>query len=188
MNGPPRSRFAALARNVAPDGTDPWVLHWEARQAEAAGKDVIVLSVGDPDIDTPAAVIDAAVQAMRGGDTHYTETAGRPALRTAVAARHLARNGQSVTADNVIVLGGTQNALFVASLLLAGPGDEVIALDPMYATYPATIRASGATLVAVPTPEANDFHTDLSLIERAITPRTRAIFLATPNNPSRVAG
>ena len=87
MNGPPRSRFAALARNVAPDGTDPWVLHWEARQAEAAGKDVIVLSVGDPDIDTPAAVIDAAVQAMRGGDTHYTETAGRPALRTAVAAR-----------------------------------------------------------------------------------------------------
>jgi aspartate/methionine/tyrosine aminotransferase len=186
MNGPAHPPFAALARNVAPDGTDPWVLHWEARQAEAAGKDVIVLSVGDPDIDTPAAVIDAAVQAVRAGDTHYTETAGRPALRAAVAARHSARNGQGVTADNVIVLGGTQNALFVASLLLAGPGDEVIALDPMYATYPATIRASGATLVAVPTPEANDFHTDLSLLEQAVTPRTRAIFLATPNNPSGV--
>ena len=184
MSAPPRQRFAALARHVAPDGTDPWVLHWEARQAEAAGRDVIVLSVGDPDIDTPGAVVDAAVRAMRGGDTHYTETAGRPALRAAVAARHSARSGQGVTADNVIVLGGTQNALFVASLLLAGPGDEVIALDPMYATYPATIRASGATLVAVPTPEARDFHTDLSLIEQAITPRTRAIFLATPNNPS----
>lgn len=184
MNGTIRPRYAALARNVKPDGTDPWVLHWEARQAEAAGKDVIILSVGDPDLDTPAAVIDAAVQAMRGGDTHYTETAGKPALRAAVAARHAERSGQPVTADNVIVLGGTQNALFVASLLLAGPGDEVIALDPMYATYPATIRASGATLVAVPTPEARDFHVDVALIEQAVTPRTRAIFLATPNNPS----
>jgi len=184
MSAPQRPRFAALARNVAPDGTDPWVLHWEARQAEAAGKDVIVLSVGDPDIATPAAVIDAAIAAMRGGDTHYTETAGRPALRAAVAARHATRTGQPVTADNVIVLGGTQNALFVASLLLAGPGDEVIALDPMYATYPATIRASGATLVPVPTPETNEFHLDLALIEQAITPRTRAIFFATPNNPS----
>jgi arginine:pyruvate transaminase len=186
MNGPTMPRFAALAGRVAPDGTDPWVLHWEARQAAAAGKDVIVLSVGDPDIETPPAVIDTAIRAMRGGDTHYTETAGRPALRAAVAARHTARTGQAVTADNVIVLGGTQNSLFVASLLLAGPGDEVIALDPMYATYPATIRASGATLVLVPTPEARDFHTDLALIEAAVTPRTRAIFVATPNNPSGV--
>jgi aspartate/methionine/tyrosine aminotransferase len=84
------------------------------------------------------------------------------------------------------VLGGTQNGLFAASLLLAGPGDEVIALDPMYATYPATIKASGATLVRVPTPAAKGFHTDLALLEAAITPRTRAIFVATPNNPSGV--
>ena len=91
-----------------------------------------------------------------------------------------------MTADNVIVLSGTQNGLFVASLCLAGPGDEVIALDPMYATYPATIRASGATLVSVPTPAAAEFHTDADAIESAITPRTRAIFLATPNNPSGV--
>jgi len=186
MNGPTRRRFASMAERVAPDGTDPWVLHWEARQAAAAGKDVIVLSVGDPDIETAPAVVDSAIRAMRAGDTHYTETAGRPALRAAVAARHAARTGQAVTADNVIVLGGTQNSLFVASLLLAGPGDEVIALDPMYATYPATIRASGATLVPVPTPEARDFHTDLALIEAAVTPRTRAIFVATPNNPSGV--
>ena len=186
MSGPSKRRFASMAERVAPEGTDPWVLHWEARRAEAAGKDVIVLSVGDPDINTPAVVIDTAVASMRSGDTHYTETAGRPALRAAVAARHAARTGQAVTADNVIVLGGTQNSLFVASLLLAGPGDEVIALDPMYATYPATIKASGATLVPVPTPAASDFHTDLALIEAAITPRTRAIFVATPNNPSGV--
>jgi aspartate/methionine/tyrosine aminotransferase len=186
MNIPHKPRFAALAERVAPEGTDPWVLHWEARQAAAAGEDVIILSVGDPDLDTPVPVVNTAIERMRSGDTHYTETAGRPALRAAVAARHTARTGQHVTPDHVIVLGGTQNGLFVASLCLAGPGDEVIALDPMYATYPATIKASGAKLVRVPTPAANDFHPDLAALEAAITPRTRAIFLATPNNPSGV--
>jgi aspartate/methionine/tyrosine aminotransferase len=186
VNAPRKPRFAELAGRVAPEGTDPWVLHWEAQQAKAAGEDVIVLSVGDPDLDTPAPVIDTAIERMRGGDTHYTETAGRPALRAAVAARHTARTGQHVTADHVIVLGGTQNGLFVASLCLAGPGDEVIALDPMYATYPATIKASGAKLVPVPTPAEKDFHPDLAALEAAVTPRTRAIFLATPNNPSGV--
>ena len=186
MNGPKPPRFAPLVGHVKPEGIDPWILHWEAKQALAAGRDVIVLSVGDPDIETPAPVIDTAIRSMRGGDTHYTETAGRPALRAAIAARHRERGGQPVSAENVIVLGGTQNGLFVAALCLAGPGDEVIALDPMYATYPATIKASGATLVRVPSPASKGFHPDLALLEAAITPRTRAIFLATPNNPSGV--
>ncbi len=179
-------RFAPFVQRVAHEAADPWALHWEARQAFAAGRDVIVLSVGDPDLDTPAVVVDAAIASLRAGDTHYTESAGRPALRAAIAARHAARTGQTVMAENVIVLSGTQNGLFVASLLLAGPGEEVIALDPMYATYPATIRASGATLVRVPMPAAAKFHTDLDALEAAITPRTRAIFVATPNNPSGV--
>jgi aspartate/methionine/tyrosine aminotransferase len=179
-------RFAPFVQRIAHEAADPWALHWEARQAAAAGRDVIVLSVGDPDLDTPARVVDAAVASLRAGDTHYTESAGRPTLRAAIAARHAARTGQPVTAENVIVLSGTQNGLFVASLCLAGQGDEVIALDPMYATYPATIRASGAALVRVPMPAAAHFHTDLDALEAAVTPRTRAIFVATPNNPSGV--
>jgi aspartate/methionine/tyrosine aminotransferase len=179
-------RFAPFVERVAHEGADPWALHWEARQAAADGKDVIVLSVGDPDLDTPPRVVDAAVASLRAGDTHYTESAGRPQLRAAIAARHVARTGQTVTAENVIVLSGTQNGLFVASLCLAAPGDEVIALDPMYATYPATIRASGAKLVPVPMPAAANFHTDVEALEAAVTPRTRAIFVATPNNPSGV--
>jgi aspartate/methionine/tyrosine aminotransferase len=182
-----KSRFAPFVERIAHEASgDPWALHWEARSAKARGEDVIVLSVGDPDLDTPPAVIDAAVAAMRAGDTHYTESAGRPKLRAAVAALHTRRTGQQADADNAIVLGGCQNGLFVASLLLAGPGDEVIALDPMYATYPATVRASGATLVSVEAPSATGFHPDLAALEAAITPRTRAIFLATPNNPTGV--
>ena len=191
MSGPPRPRahrrFAPFVDRIAHEGADPWALHWQARLDAAAGKDVILLSVGDPDLDTPAAVVDVAVERLRAGDTHYTESAGRPALREAIAARHTQRTGQPVTMDNIIVLCGTQNALFVASMCLAGPGDEVVALDPMYATYPATIRASGAMLVRVPTPAAQNFRPDLAALEAAVTQRTRAIFLATPNNPSGVA-
>ncbi|HUO81129.1 MAG TPA: aminotransferase class I/II-fold pyridoxal phosphate-dependent enzyme [Steroidobacteraceae bacterium] len=182
-----KPRFAPFVERIAHEaGGDPWALHWEARNALARGEDVIVLSVGDPDLDTPPAVVDAAVTALRAGDTHYTESAGRPRLRAAVAALHTRRTGQPAGAENAIVLGGCQNGLFVASLLLAGPGDEVIALDPMYATYPATIRASGATLVPVEAPAARGFHPDLAALEAAVTPRTRAIFLATPNNPTGV--
>ncbi|HKC17939.1 MAG TPA: aminotransferase class I/II-fold pyridoxal phosphate-dependent enzyme [Steroidobacteraceae bacterium] len=179
-------RFSALAGRVAPAGIDPWVLHWQARHAHAAGEDVLVLSAGDPDLDTPAPVVDKAVERLRARDTHYTETAGRPLLRAAIARSHAARTGQAVTAENVIFLGGAQNGLFVASLLLAGPGDEIIAIDPMYVTYPATIQASGATLVPAPAPAAANFHPDLAALEAAVTPRTRAIFLATPNNPTGI--
>jgi arginine:pyruvate transaminase len=159
-------------------------LHWEARNALARGEDVIVLSVGDPDLDTPPAVVDAAVAALRSGDTHYTESIGRPALRAAIAAMHAARTGQAVGPENVAVLAGTQNGLFVSSLCIAGRGDEVIALDPMYTTYPAAIGASGATLVRVAAPASRGFHPDLAALEAAVTPRTRAIYLATPNNPT----
>ncbi len=180
-------RFSSLVDWVAHEGgNDPWALHWEARNALARGENVLVMSVGDPDLDTPQAVVDAAVKALRAGDTHYTETIGKPELRAAIAAMHTARTGQLVTADNAAVLAGTQNGLFVSSLCLAGYGDEVIALDPMYTTYPAAIGASGATLVRVPAPASAGFHPDLVALEAAITPRTRAIYIATPNNPTGV--
>ena len=182
-----KRRFAEFVARIAHEGGhDPWALHWEARHAAARGEDVIVLSVGDPDLATPAPVVETAVASLRAGDTHYTESGGRPQLRGAIAALHRERTGQPVTAENAVVLSGTQNGLFVASLCLAGPGDEVIAIDPMYTTYPASIRASGATLVAVPAPAAAAFRPDLALLEAAVTPRTRAIFLATPNNPTGV--
>ncbi len=177
-------RFSPLIKRIAHDGSDPWALHWRARAAHAAGEDVIVLSVGDPDLDTPRAVVEKAVERLRAHDTHYTESGGRAPLREAIAAAHIERTGQPVTADNVIFLNGAQNGLFVSSLVVAAPGDEVITFDPMYATYPATLRASGATMVRVAAPASQGFHPDLDAFERAITARTRAVFLATPSNPS----
>ena len=86
----------------------------------------------------------------------------------------------------MITVAGAQNALFVTSMCLLSAGDEVIALDPMYVTYEATLKASGATLVRVPCSADDDFRLDAAVLAKAITPRTRAIFLSNPNNPTGV--
>ncbi|MGC1731033.1 MAG: pyridoxal phosphate-dependent aminotransferase, partial [Steroidobacteraceae bacterium] len=106
------------------------------------------------------------------------------ALRAAIARAHATRCGQAVTAANVVYFAGAQNALFAASLLLAGPGDEVVTFDPMYPTYPATLEASGARLVRAPA--GVGFRPDLKALAGLITARTRALFWASPNNPSGV--
>jgi len=179
-------RYSPLVKRIAGDGADAWVIHYAARKAEERGEDVICLSVGDPDLDTPAPVLERAIERLRAGDTHYTPATGRQHLREAIAAAHGARTGQLVNAGNVIFLAGAQNALFVTSLCIAGPGDEVIALEPLYPSYPATLEISGARMVRVAAPAAQGFRVDLTALEAAITAHTRAIFFATPNNPSGV--
>ena len=177
-------KFSSLVDRIRGEGSDAWKTHYEAAAARDRGEDVIILSIGDPDIDAPRAVIERAVEQLRSGDTHYTPAPGRLALREAIAKAHTRRTGQAVTAENVLCLSGTQNALFVASLCLAGPGDEAITFDPLYPTYTATIEVSGAKLLRAPT--GPGLRPDLNALESLLTPRTRAIFWATPNNPSGV--
>jgi len=179
-------KYSNLVERIAGEGADAWKIHYAATAAQDRSEDVIILSVGDPDLDTPQPVLERAIEALRAGDTHYTPVPGRELLRRAIARAHRERTGQAVEAANVIFLAGAQNALFAASLCLAGPGDEVLALEPLYPTYPATIEVSGARMVRVPAPAASGFRVDLAALESAITPRTRALFFATPNNPSGV--
>jgi aspartate/methionine/tyrosine aminotransferase len=179
-------QYSPLVKRIAGDGADAWLIHYAARAAHERGEDVILLSVGDPDLDTPAPVLERAIERLRAGDTHYTPATGRQHLREAIAASHRARTGQPVDAANVIFLAGAQNALFVTSLCIAAPGDEVIALEPLYPSYPATLEISGARMVRVAAPAEQGFRVDLAALEAAITPRTRALFFATPNNPSGV--
>jgi arginine:pyruvate transaminase len=179
-------KFSSLVDRIKGESVAAWTTHYEARQAQLRGEDVIVLSIGDPELEMPAAVLERAIETLRAGDVRYTPAAGRLALREAIAQTHQRRTGQAVGPDNVIFLSGAQNALFAASLCVAGPGDEVLALEPLYPSYPATIRASGAQLVRVPAPASGGFHPDLGALAAAITPRTRALFFATPNNPSGV--
>jgi len=177
-------RFSRLVERIGGDGAAAWLTHYEAVAARERGEDVIILSIGDPNLETPAPVIEQAIAALRAGDTHYTPATGRRALRQAIARAHSERSGQAVDADNVVYFAGAQNALFVASLCLAGPGDEVITFEPMYPTYPATIEVSGARMVCAPVNAA--WRPDLAALAALVTPRTRAILWASPNNPSGV--
>src|SRR5271166_3686245 len=113
-----RMKYSDLVRRITGDGSDAWEIHYAARAAEDRGEDVVVLSVGDPDIDTPRPVLERAIERLRGGDTHYTPLPGRDALRAAIARLHQQRSGQRVEASNVIFLAGAQNALFTASMCL----------------------------------------------------------------------
>ncbi len=179
-------RYSPLVDRLYNDGASGWDVHMEALQAGLNGEDVIILSVGDPDFSTPEPIVDAAVDALRSGDTHYQPILGRREVRTAVAADAQARSGVSTGPENVMLCAGTQNALFASALCLLGPGDEVVGLDPMYLTYESTFGLTGATLVPVSQPAASGFRPDIDAIAAAITDRTRAITLTTPNNPTGV--
>jgi arginine:pyruvate transaminase len=179
-------RFSSLADRISGPSVSAWDIHYEAMAAARRGEDVIVLSVGDPDFPTPGPIVEAAVAALRGGDTHYTPLAGYPELRQAIAREHQRVSGQAVGPENVIFTAGAQNALSAVALTILERGDEVLVPEPMYLTYAATIGLTGATLVSVAQPPALGLRLDLDALARAVTARTRAIFFATPNNPSGV--
>jgi arginine:pyruvate transaminase len=177
-------RFSPLVDRVAGRGAGAWRVHFEAMRQRAAGRDVLLLTVGDPDQPPPATVIEATVDALRRGRTGYSAIVGLPELRQAVASRVERRTGVPTTADNVVLAPGTQGGLFCAMQCLAGAGDEVIVPEPMYATYEAVAGASGATLVNVPLRPETGFHPDLAAMAAAITPRTRVLWINSPHNPT----
>ncbi len=179
--------ISTFTDRISGEGAAAWDIHIEASRAFNRGEDVIMLSIGDPDFSTPEPVVERAVEALRSGDTHYAETAGRTELRQAIADDFHRQSGVPAETDNVVVFAGTQNALFAASLVILEHGDEVIALEPMYVSYEASLRLGGAKLVTVAQPAENNFRPDFNLIKAAITPATRAIIITTPNNPTGVA-
>jgi arginine:pyruvate transaminase len=161
-------------------------VHAEASRQRAAGREVTFLSVGDPDQRAPKGVIDATEAALRDGETGYSPIVGLPQVRAAVAARIARRTGQPCADENVAIVPGAQAAVFAALQCLAGPGDEVIVPEPMYATYEAVARASGARVVNVPMRPEAGFRFDLADVERAVTPGTRLIWINSPHNPTGV--
>ena len=177
-------RFSSLTERIAGEGARAWEIHYRATERRRRGEDVILLSIGDPDFDTPPSIVDACVAGLRAGNTHYAAVSGEPRLREAIARQHTATTGAACDPDQVVVFHGAQNALFSAALCLLDRGDEVIAPEPMYVTYEAVVGASGARMVTVPCPREAGFHPDLDALAAAVTSQTRAILLNTPNNPT----
>ncbi|WP_210639270.1 MULTISPECIES: aminotransferase class I/II-fold pyridoxal phosphate-dependent enzyme [unclassified Pseudomonas] len=177
-------RFSALTQRITGDGAAAWQIHDRALALREQGMDVLLLSVGDPDFDTPRAIVDAAVTSLRAGETHYSDIRGLYTLRASIARRHRRRCGQPVGAEHVTVLPGAQCAVYAVAQCLLDPGDEVIVAEPMYVTYEAVFGACGAKVVPVAVRPENGFRVEPADVARLITPRTRAMLLNSPNNPS----
>ena len=177
-------RFSPLVDRIAGEETGAWRVHAEGVRRREAGHEVIFLTVGDPDQAAPAPVLDATIEALRRNRTGYSPIIGYPQVRTSVAERMHRRTGQPCSADNVVLTPGTQGGLFCAVNCLAGPGDEVILPEPIYGPYAGVIGASGARMVSVPLRAEKGFHPDLDSLARAVTPRTRVIWINSPHNPT----
>ena len=150
----------------------------------AAGAAIVEMTIGEPDVPTPAALMDTAVAAMRAGRTGYSDGRGEDNLRAALAERYTATTGRDFAPDNFMCFPGTQTALYAVMMGVAEAGDEVLVGDPMYATYEGVVRASGAGMVPVPLRPEHGFRMQAADLAARITPRSRAILLTSPHNPT----
>lgn len=155
-----------------------------AARLRAEGRDVIALSVGEPDFDTPPHVIDAAKRALDEGKTRYTPVAGTPAMREA-AALHFQRDlGIATKPEDIVVTSGGKQAIFEALLATIAPGDEVIIPAPWWVSYPQIVRFAGGEVVPLPTRPDRGYLPDPAKLEVSITEKTRWLLLNTPCNPT----
>jgi aspartate aminotransferase len=155
-----------------------------ARDLKAAGRDVIALGAGEPDFDTPDNIKEAAIAAIRRGETKYTAVEGIPELRRAIAAKFRRENDLDYTPEQCFAAPGGKSVIFHAMLASLNPGDEVIILAPYWVSYPDIVRFAGAEAVIVETRMENGFRLDPALLEKAITPKTKWLIFNQPCNPS----
>lgn len=176
--------YAAVTKRLAGLGSDKWRLSSAANARKRAGLDLINLTIGEPDVPTPPHLIRAATDAMGAGRTGYSNGQGETTLLAALSTKYSAMTGREIGTDRFLCLPGTQTSLYLVFTALCDPGCEVILGDPMYATYDGLIRASGATPVPVALSPDHGFRLQAADVAAAITPKTRAIFLNTPHNPT----
>jgi aspartate aminotransferase len=154
-----------------------------AKAMEATGRKVIHLEIGEPDFPTADHIVEAAVEALRAGQTHYVPAPGVPPLREAVA-EFLERNGRMrVPPDRVIVTPGAKPIMFFTIMALCGPGDAVLYPDPSFPMYESITAFAGATGVPIPLREDNEFRIDTGELERLVTERTKLLIINSPHNP-----
>ena len=158
----------------------------KAKALKASGQDVIALAGGDPDFPTPAHIIEAAFTAIRNGATHYpAPTKGIPTALEAIAGKMARENNIHVNPfTDIIITPGGKWALALALSAILNPGDEVLYLEPVWVSYPPLIQIMGGVPVAVSLPSSDNFRITADLLRAKITPRTKAIMINTPSNPS----
>ncbi len=174
--------FSDRMNRIGPSATA--VAMARAAEAKAQGKPVISLTTGEPDFPTPAHIQEAAIKAIRDGDTRYTAIDGTPALKQAIRVKFSRENGIDYADDEVIATAGAKQAIFNALLALIGQGDEVIIPTPAWVSYVDIVKLAGGVPVMLPCGPAQGFRPSAEAIASLITPRTRALMLNFPSNPT----
>jgi len=154
------------------------------RELKAKGKDIINLSLGEPDFDTPEHVKQAGIKAINEGYTHYSPVPGYPELRKAICDKLKRDNGLSYTPEQIVVSTGAKQSIINVVLSIVNPGDEVIVPSPYWVSYAAMVQLADATMVNIPTSVETDFKFTPLQLEKAITPKTRMVIYSSPCNPT----
>jgi arginine:pyruvate transaminase len=177
-------KFASITQRLAGLGSDKWAVHIEGKRRAHLGEDLIFLSIGEPDAPPPTAIMDVVNRQMRAGRYKYASSRGEAELLRSLSTHYTTSTGRNINTQQFIFLPGTQTALFVAMQAVIDLGDEVLMADPYYATYEGVIAAAGGISVPVGVDPDHGFHLKAADLERAITPKTRALLLNTPSNPT----
>ena len=173
------------AQDVKPSPT--LAIDAKAKALKASGVDVVNFGVGEPDFDTPQNVKQAAIKAIQDGFTKYTPAGGIDPLKDAIIAKFARDNGLTYARDEVVVSCGAKHSLYNAAQALFGPGDEVIVPAPYWVSYPDQVALNDAVPVIVKTRETDSFVLSPGALEAAITPKTKAVILNSPSNPTGFA-
>ncbi len=155
-----------------------------AKQMKADGKNVIAFGTGEPDFDTPENIKEAAIRAIRSGETKYTPAAGIVSLKKAAAARLKADCGVEYAPEQIVIASGAKHNIFAALMCLINPGDEVIVPAPYWVTYTEAVKMAGGVPVIVNAREADGFKITAAQLEAAVTPKTKLLIINSPSNPT----
>ena len=173
---------SAALRRIAPSATI--AISAKARALKAAGRDIIALSAGEPDFDTPDNIKEAGIAAIRGGKTKYTDPDGMPELKAAICAKFKRENGLDYTPSQVHVAPGGKPVIYNALVATLNPGDEGIIPAPYWVSYPDMVLLAGGTPVPIETTAESGFKLTPQALEAAITPKSKWLIINSPSNPS----
>jgi len=179
------SLFAVSLSRVQPSATI--AVTQKARQLKAEGRDVIGLGAGEPDFDTPENIKEAAIDAIRRGETKYTDVTGIPELKKAIAAKFARENNLTYAPEQCYVAPGGKPIIYNAMMATLNPGDEVIIPAPYWVSYPDIVNLAGGTPVIVEATAEHGFKLQADVLEAAITPKTKWLIFNSPSNPTGAA-
>jgi arginine:pyruvate transaminase len=176
-------KFSRASERLAVDNSVYWGVHEKACSLKDAGEDIILFSIGDPDLPTLDFIVEHAVASLKAGRTHYSPGAGETSLRQAIADIESCASGKVTDIDQIVVHPGGTNAIFTTLSCFLNEGDEMIIPSPMYVGYQGLLGAIGASVVSVPLDPVDNFTLDVEVVKKAFSPATRVLFLNTPGNP-----